>query len=164
MKSCCEIILSRLLELQIGYARLDHEPICSVQEGQKIARYLGVKPCKCLLLCTRHKDYFMVLLPGDKGFSAKDVSRQVGCPHLSFASDGDLAELLCTVPGAVSPLGLLFDVNGRVCVLVDREIAESEYVICHPNDNSCTLRLKVADLLGCYLPATGHSGFKTVML
>lgn len=156
MEKPSEIILSKLGELGLEYSQAVHEPIYTVEAGLAIARRLGVRPCKCLLLRTRHKEYYMILLPGNKQLSVKDVSGQIGSSRLSFASKEDLEELLHVEPGAVSPLGLLFDTDGRIKFMIDDEIALSEYILCHPNDNACSLKLGTTDLLEKYLPATGH--------
>lgn len=59
----------------------------------------------------------MLMLPADKKLSAKNVARQIGSPHLSFASAEDMERLLHTYPGAVSVLSLIYDKEKRVQLL-----------------------------------------------
>lgn len=162
MEKPSETILSKLKELGINYSLLIHEPIYTMDAGRAIAQRLGAEPCKCLLLCTRHKEYYMVLLSGNSNLLVKDISKQIGCSHLAFASHEDLDKLLHTKPGAVSPLGLLFDTDNRINLLIDTEIVESEYMICHPNDNTCSLRFRTTDILEVYLPANNHSEYQII--
>lgn len=164
MENPSETILSKLKELGIDYSLLAHEPVYTMAAGPAIARCLGAGPCKCLLLCTRHKEYYMVLLSGSKNLSTGNISAQIGCSHLLFASPEDLNELLHTRPGAVSPLGLLFDTNNRINLLVDRDIVECQYIICHPNDNSCSLSIRTTDILEVFLPASKHSGYQIIIM
>lgn len=155
MKETSDVIITKLEELGIACRKSVHEPIYTVVAGSEIAGELGAMPCKCLLLCSRKKEYYMVLLPGDKRMSSKKLSECIGCSHLSFASEEELDEFLHAKPGAVSPLGLLFDTNNQIRLLVDKEVAESDYFVCHPNDNTCSLRIKTSDMLETYLSAIG---------
>ena len=66
----------------------------------------------------------MLMLPADKKLSAKNVARQIGSPHLSFASAEDMERLLHTYPGAVSVLSLIYDKEKRVQLLIDPQIRD----------------------------------------
>lgn len=95
-------IFELLSRLGIGYEKLEHSPIITMKEGSEIAYKLGSTSCKNLFLCNKRQEYFMLMLPADKKLSAKNVARQIGSPHLSFASAEDMERLLHTYPGAVS--------------------------------------------------------------
>ena len=60
------------------------------------------------------------MMPGDKPFKTKYLSAQLGCSRLSFADAGHMEEYLHTIPGSVSALELLFDVQGKVQLVIDR--------------------------------------------
>ena len=155
---------AKLTELGIPYERHDHEPIMTVAEGQKIAEKLGSHCMKNLFLCAKKKQHYLLLLPSEKSFSSKDLAKQLQCGHLSFGSPEKMAELLKTYPGAVTALGLLFDVRAEVKVLVDRDLSAFDFVDCHPCSNAVSLKIAVKDLLGKWLPATGHGDFVTVTI
>lgn len=104
-------IFELLSRLGIGYEKLEHSPIITMKEGSEIAYKLGSTSCKNLFLCNKRQEYFMLMLPADKKLSAKNVARQIGSPHLSFASAEDMERLLHTYPGAVSVLSLIFEKN-----------------------------------------------------
>ena len=95
-------------------------------------------------------------MPGVKKFVTKDVSRQIGSSRLSFADSGYMEEFLNITPGSVSVLGLMNDTGHKVRLLIDREIAESEYVGCHPCINTSSLKIRTSDILEKFLPYTGH--------
>ena len=101
-------IFELLSRLGIGYEKLEHSPIITMKEGSEIAYKLGSTSCKNLFLCNKRQEYFMLMLPADKKLSAKNVARQIGSPHLSFASAEDMERLLHTYPGAVSVLSLIY--------------------------------------------------------
>jgi len=59
-------------------------------------------------------------------------------------------------PGSVSILGLMNDTEGRVQLVIDRDVISGEYMRCHPCANTTTLRLRTTDVLNKLLPAINH--------
>jgi Ala-tRNA(Pro) deacylase len=59
-------------------------------------------------------------------------------------------------PGSVSVLGLMNDKNHDVELLIDEDLLKEEFVACHPCVNTTSLKLRMDDLLGKFLPYTGH--------
>ena len=113
--------------------------------------------CKNLFLCNRQQTAFYLLtMPGDKPFHTKDLSAQIGSPRLSFAPPEKMEELLNTHPGSASVMGLLFDTEHRVQLVMDRDVYDAEYFCCHPCDNHGSLKIKTSDLLTKFLPHVGH--------
>ena len=106
----------------------------------------------------------MVLLPADKKFYAKNVTEQIGCSRLSFASKEAMEEILLTSPGAVSVLGLIHDTNNCVQLLIDKDIADTVYIGCHPCINTCSLKIKVTDILNVFLPEIKHGNYQVIEL
>ena len=64
--------------------------------------------------------------------------------------------LLHTTPGSASVLGLLFDPEQRVRLVIDRDVMQHEFFACHPCANTSSLRFTVKDMLETVLPALGH--------
>lgn len=143
-------------ELHIQYEKLEHPPILTMEEGKEIKRQLNATSCKNLFLYNKQKEYFLLMYPGNKRLDSKSISLQIESSHLSFAHQEDMQCLLHTTPGAASVLGLIFDVENRVRLLIDHEIAETEYIACHPCINTCSLKIKMTDLLTVFLPAVKH--------
>lgn len=156
------LILSKLDELSIDYTMLEHQPIMTMAEGESIAKQLGVRACKNLLLTNRLGEHFMLMLVGDKKLNARAVARQIGSPRLSFAPVSDLNNFLSVEQGAVGVLALLFDKCGSVRLLVDKDVASQEYIGCHPGVNTCSLKIRTSDVLGKYLTAIGHEEYTLV--
>ena len=66
-------------------------------------------------------------------------------------------------PGAVSIMGLMNDKDHVVQLLIDEDVLAGEELGCHPCVCTSSLKMKTADVINRFLPATGHE-FKTVHL
>ena len=96
---------------------------------------------------------YLLMLSGRKKFVTKDVSKKLGTSRLSFASADIMRSLLNTEPGSLSVTGLIFDADKKVLLAIDRDVLNSEFVCCHPSDNSATLKIKTKDLIEKLLPS-----------
>ncbi len=144
-------------ELHISYTYVDHEPALTMEDYLEIDKVLGVKMCKNLVLCNRQKtNYYLLLMPGDKVFKTKELSSQINSARLSFASGEAMEELLGVLPGSASVLGLLKDTEGKVQLLIDKDLLQEEYFGCHPCKNTSSIRFKTEELLNKVLPQLGH--------
>ena len=145
-------------QLNISYHRIDHEEANTMEICQALEATLGAEICKNLLLCNRQcTDFYMLLMPGNKPFKTKDLSKQIGSSRLSFASGEYMEQFLDITPGSLSVLGLMNDKENRVRLLIDEDVPKGEFVGCHPCINTSSLRLKTADVVNVLLPAVGHS-------
>lgn len=146
--------------LGIDYLRTDHEEANTMEACNRIDEVLGVIICKNLFLCNRQEtDFYLLMMPGDKPFKTKDLSKQIGSARLSFAKPEYMEEFLDIKPGAVSVMGLMNDKEKRVRLLIDKPVLEGEYIGCHPCVSTSSLKIGTRDLLEKFLPATGHEPF-----
>ena len=151
--------------LGIEYERIDHEAAETMEICRGIDEILGATICKNLFLCNRQGTvFYLLMMPGDKVFKTKELSAQIGSARLSFASPDKMLEYLDIRPGAVSVMGLMNDKQNAVQLLVDEDVLAGEYVGCHPCVNTASLKLKTRDVFEKFLPAIGHSSFRTVRL
>lgn len=147
-----------LESLGIGFDRADHESAATIDDCLQVEKVLGAKICKNLLLCNRQcTDFYMLLMPGDKPFKTKDLSKQINTARLSFASGEMMQELVNITPGSLSVMGLIFDEANRVNLVIDRELLDDEYLCCHPCINTSTLKINMSDVLDKFLPFTKHT-------
>lgn len=153
-----EIKVYDLLDsLGIEYQRTDHGHADTMEACNKIDKILGTIICKNLFLCNRQKtDFYLLMMPGDKPFKTKDITKQLGCARLSFASEKYMEEYLNIKPGAVSIMGLMNDTENYVQLVIDRPVVESETMGCHPCVNTSSLKLKTKDVMEKFLPAVHH--------
>ena len=150
----CYELLDRL---GVEYYRVDHEHADTIEACHAIEGTLGASICKNLFLCNRQQtDFYLLLMPGDKPFKTKLLSKQIGSSRLSFAGGEDMERLLDITPGSVSVLGLMNDTEVRVRLIIDSDLINDEYLGCHPCINTSTLRLKTSDVLNKLLPEMKH--------
>ena len=116
--------------LEIPYLRADHEPAMTMSGCIAVDEALGTVMCKNLLLCNRQcTDFYLLLMPGDKPFKTKDLSKQIGSSRLSFATAEYMEQFLDITPGSVSVMGLMNDVDNQVTLLVDEDVLKEELLI-----------------------------------
>ena len=150
--------------LGIRYLRTDHERADNMEACNEIDAVLGVMICKNLFLCNRQKTaFYLLMMPGDKKFKTKELSRQIGSARLSFATPENMLKYLDIEPGAVSIMGLVNDKDHAVHLLIDEDVLKDEYIGCHPCVCTSSLKLKTKDIIDIFLPATGHT-YATVHL
>ena len=151
-------VLNHLQALSIPCEVYEHPAVFTMEECLALpCAAPDVTFCKNILLCNRQQTAFYLLtMPGDKPFHTKDLSAQIGSSRLSFAPPEKMEELLNTHPGSASVMGLLFDAEHRVQLVMDRDVYDAEYFCCHPCDNHGSLKIKTSDLLTKFLPHVGH--------
>lgn len=143
--------------LGIEYFRTDHEEANTMEVCNEIDKVLGTLICKNLFLCNRQKtDFYLLMMPGDKPFKTKDITKQLGCSRLSFADSEAMLEYLDIKPGAVSIMGLINDKDNKVRLVMDRSVVEEDTIGCHPCVSTSSLKIKTDDILNVYLPAVHH--------
>ena len=150
--------------LGIEYQRTDHERADNMEACNEIDAVLGVIICKNLFLCNRQKTkFYLLMMPGDKKFKTKELSKQINSARLSFANPEAMLQYLDIEPGAVSVMGLMNDQDHTVQLLIDEDVLKDEYLGCHPCVCTSSMKLKTKDVVEKFLPATGHT-FQTVHL
>ena len=142
--------------LGVKYYRVDHEHADTIEMCEEVEKLLGCKICKNLFLTNRQQtDFYLLIMPGEKPFKTKLLSKQIGSARLSFASPEHMERYLDLTPGSVSVLGLMNDKEKKVRLLIDRDLLGEERFGCHPCLNSTSLRFSTETLLNTVLPALG---------
>lgn len=140
--------LDALNGLGIAYERFEHIAAMTMQDCEQIDREISAGHCKNLFLTNRQgTEFYLLLMSGDKQFSTKEISGQLGVSRLSFANERQLEDALGLKPGAVTPLGLIFDGKKAVKVLLDKDLLSCGTVCVHPCVNTASVALKFADLM-----------------
>ena len=152
-KRCYDLLDS----LGIEYYRVDHEHADTIADCELVEGLLGCQICKNLFLTNRQQtDFYLLIMPGEKPFKTKLLSKQIGSARLSFAGPEHMEKLLDITPGSVSVLGLMNDHDKAVRLLVDRDLLREENFGCHPCINTSSLRFRTAELFEKILPALGR--------
>ena len=144
-------------KLQIDYDRVDHDAAFTIEACLDVEKVLKCNICKNLFLRNSNSSqYYLLLMPGDKQFKTKVLSKEINSTRLSFADEDKMLEYLNITPGSVSVFGLFFDKNNDVELLIDEDLLKDEYIGFHPCINTSTLKIKTGDLLNKILPEIKH--------
>ncbi len=152
------LILSRLAALGIPCEIHEHAPAHTMADCLALPfASPDVTFCKNLLLTPANRSayYLYVTLP-EKPFRTGDVSRRIGASRLSFAPADCLPEMLRLEPGSLSPLGLWFDAQQRITLVIDRDVQRPGRIAFHPCDNTATVIFDQRVFFDRVLPALGH--------
>lgn len=152
-------------KLGIHYWQTDHEQAANTMEDCKeVDAILDATICKNLFLCNRQKTkFYLLMMPGDKPFKTKELSKQINSARLSFAPEEFMIEYLDIHPGAVSVMGLMNDQDKHIKLLIDEDVLDGEFLGCHPCVNTSSLKIRTKDITDIFLPAVDHD-FITVHL
>ncbi len=157
MASTQDKVLNALTGLGIDYQLVQHPPVATMADLTAIGVKTGVPHVKNLFLSNRQKTrFYLLLLRGDQAFRTAVVSKQLQVARLSFADPDALMALLQTEPGAVSPLGLLFDQNRQVELVLEKSLEQDERFCFHPCVNTASLLMTREAFLQVFLQHTGH--------
>ena len=161
--------------LGIEFDRTDHpdQPATSMDVCANVDAILNVHICKNLFLSNRQKtNFYLLVMPGDKPFKTKELSKQMGISRLSFADEEYTEQFLDIHPGSVSVLGLMNDKDHRVTLAIDEDVLKEEMFGClfaplrsalnarpldeqRPCENTSSIRFATKDLVEKILPELG---------
>jgi len=150
-------VYARLDELGIQYQSMEHAPARTIEDCLENDKALGGVTAKNYFLTTKNqKNFYLCLVRPEARFKTSDISKQVGSSRLSFGTGEQMQDLLRVHPGSVSPMGLMFDPENRVRLLVDTGLTQVERIAFHPCDNTQTLVMDTKDFFDVFLPAVRH--------
>lgn len=151
-----KIVLDTLNEQNIEYEMFEHQAVYTVDEIEDSDLWNhenGIGAKNLFLRDGSGKHHFLVIIREDKQADLKKVRDEIGSSRLSFASAERLMKYLNIEPGSVSPLGVLNDQECVIPVFFDEDLKEYEYIAVHPNDNTATIWMKLADLVNVIIVA-----------
>ena len=151
-----EELLEYLRQHEIPYQRIEHPPVFTCDEAERYRPRFSSVSTKNLFLEDKHSNPFLLMTDCEKRTNLKALGAQIGAIKLHLASEARLWELLGVNRGAVTVLGLINDIQNQVRLLVDEDIWEREYFLCHPMVNTATLIMAKKDL-EYYFMLSGHN-------
>lgn len=150
-------VYDRLDGMGIAYQTVRHAPARTIRDCAQADRMLGALTVKNYFLTTKNrKGVYLCLVRPQARFRSADISKQLGSSRLSFGPEDMLEALLRVHPGSVSPMGLLFDEERRVELVVDAGLRSATRLAFHPCDNRQTLAMSGEDFFSRFLPALGR--------
>ncbi len=132
--------------MRIPYEHYTHPPVFTSEEAAQ--HWAGIPATRVKNLFLRNKKgdrHYLVILEIGKQADLKHLVKIIGDDRLSFGSAERLMKTLGLTPGSVSPFGLLNDPAGVVRVIVDEDLRRADRLIFHPNINTASLTVSVAD-------------------
>ena len=132
--------------MAISYEKYAHPPVFTAEEAAE--HWAGIPAAGVKNLFLRNKKgnrHYLVILEIGKQADLRHLVRIIGDDRLSFGSPERLMSAMGLTPGSVSPFGLLNDASHSVRVIVDEDLRHVEKLIFHPNINTASLTISVAD-------------------
>ena len=124
---------------------IEHEPVYTVKEAQKINMKIEGFGCKNLFL-KRNKKYYLLISLDDEILNLK---------KFSFASVNELDEKLKLIPGSCTPFGIINDKDNEVTLLLSMKLRNKKLLF-HPLTNQATINITYNDLIK-FINNTKHS-------
>ena len=130
-----------LKEKDIKFKEFEHPPVYTCEEAEKYNKEIkGIHSKNLFIKDRKSKRFYLIVLPANKKLDMDKLS-DILSNKIKFANENDLREILGLETGAVSPFGLINDVENRVILVIDKLVLESDFVSFHPNINTMTLEL-----------------------
>ena len=157
MTNVAETIFAHLDGLGIEYRSVEHAPAFTMEDCAEVDRGLHALTVKNIFLTTKNKkNFYLCITHPNARFRTADISRQAGSSRLSFAPEEMLFDILHAHGGSASPLGLVFDPECRVTLLVDSVLVHEQTLAFHPCDNTRTIAMSGRDFFEAFLPSVKH--------
>ncbi|MBQ8060650.1 MAG: prolyl-tRNA synthetase associated domain-containing protein [Bacteroidales bacterium] len=145
-------------KLGIPFERVDTDPGLTMEDCQWIDEKIGCRIVKTLFLCNRQQtEFYLYVTSDDKPFITKEFCGKLGIPRVSFAGADNLKKLTGVEVGATTILSSVLHEAAAIHLVMDKEIAESEVFACTDGTATCFVKIKTEDLIGKYIPSTGHN-------
>ncbi|MET3662055.1 prolyl-tRNA synthetase associated domain-containing protein [Aquamicrobium ahrensii] len=149
-------LLAFLADLGIEVSTTRHPPLFTVADSQALRGAIAGAHTKNLFLKDKKDNFFLVTVDEEAEVDLKQIHHLIGAAgRVSFGKPEMLMELLGVIPGAVTVFGLINDTQGRVKVILDTGLMESDIINAHPLTNEATSSIRPADLVR-FIEATGH--------
>ena len=147
--------MTRLDELGIRHATMDHEAVFTVAESDRLHRDLAGGHTKNLFFKDAKDKLWLVVAEAHTTIDLKALPKVIGSARLSFGKPELLMEVLGVTPGSVTVLALANDREHRVSVVVDQRLMDYDVINCHPLTNTATTSLARDDVMR-FIRACGH--------
>ena len=151
-----EAVFEKLRGMGVAFEWIEHTAAHTMEECRIPAEKLNALMPKNLFLAPRnHSLFYLLIMHPDAEFRTSDISHQLGVSRLGFAPQEKLWEYLRTKPGAISPMGLMFDEAHEVRLAVDESLLTYDRLAFHPCENTSSLAMSKEVFFKEYLPALG---------
>ena len=131
----------------ISYEISEHIPVFTIEEMMECnLPYPEIIAKNLFIRDDKKKNYYLITVHEDRKINLKEFQAKFGTRKLSFASENELMSLLGVTKGAVTPFGILNDVNHVVGLYIGKEFVNGRMGI-HPLENTATIWIGSKDLI-----------------
>ncbi len=137
----------------IPFTRVDTDPGITMEDCQNIDAKIGIHIVKTIFLCNRQEtEFYLYVTSDDKPFITREFCAAMGgIPRVSFASAGKLRELTGAEVGATTILSAVLPEAETIHLVMDADIATSEWFACTDGTPTCFVKIRTQDLRDKYL-------------
>ena len=139
-----EEILEKLLKKGIGFEKLSHPAVFTSEEAHLLSLPHREAEAKNLFVKGKGR-YFIFTVPPEKRVDLKAKGKAMGLGYLSFAREDEMKAILGLTPGSVTPMGILFDRERKVTLVIDSFFKEG-LIYVHLTSNTSSILIKASDL------------------
>jgi Ala-tRNA(Pro) deacylase len=142
-----QTVYDALNAMGISYQKYEHPPVFTSEEAAEHWGPIPATQVKNLFLRNKKGNrQYLVILEIGKQADLRELVKIIGDDRFSFGSPERLMETLGVTPGSVSPFGLLHPGSKEVRVILDQDLRAADKLIFHPNLNTASVTISVADL------------------
>ena len=141
------MLLNLLVKHNIKYDIFEHPPLNTVQESKKMRGDIDGAHTKNLFLKNKKNNFFLFSCLESTVIDLKKLNKILNLGNISFAKDDYLRSMLEVEPGAVTPFGLLNNLQNNIKFFLDQKIIEYNKVSFHPLVNTSTVALQTQEFL-----------------
>ncbi|MGB0866241.1 MAG: prolyl-tRNA synthetase associated domain-containing protein [Granulosicoccaceae bacterium] len=152
-----EQVLAALESLGIEHTTTVHRALYTVEDAKAVRYEQPGAHTKNLFLRNKKGRMFLLVIEQDRTVDLRALREQLALPggQLAFASTERMERYLGVVPGSVTPLAVFNDHAGKVQVIIESALLESDWIYVHPCRNTHTTRIRTKALVEC-LQAWNH--------
>jgi Ala-tRNA(Pro) deacylase len=139
-----------LREAGVEFRLYSHAPVFTSAEAARVRGTTPEEGAKALVM-RADDQFYLVVISGVLRVDNKALRRLLGAHGVRFAREEELLQLTGCRPGAVPPLGNLFDLP----VLMDESLRRCEQVSFNAGSNSWSVTMRREDLERLVQPRVG---------
>jgi Ala-tRNA(Pro) deacylase len=141
---------SFLREVGVAFRLFPHAPVFTSAEAARVRGTTPEEGAKALLVKADDR-FYLVVISGVLRVDNKALRRLLGTHGVRFATEEELLQITGCRPGAVPPLGNLFDLP----VLMDTSLRQCEHVSFNAGSNGWSVTMRREDLERLTQPRIG---------
>lgn len=137
-----------LKKYNIKYKKFEHKPLQTLEGNLKLVEGQQVK--NLVLKNKKERNIYFVIIEESRHLDISKLEKEINEKRLSFLSEEKLPIYLGCKVSAVTPLGLVYDNDKKVKVLIDNTLDLNTTLGIHPFVNNITLNIYFKDLLNMF--------------